>query len=105
MPQQVRIIAGPRDHSWDSFIADLVTSRGYGHEREYVGVVSEQRAEEIRRKLRTAGKHHGVSVRVFWKPCKGCKSGGADCAYHVCYTAFDPAAARAWKARQSQRRR
>lgn len=104
MPQQVRIIAGSRDQSWDAFIADLVAQRGYGHEREYVGITDERRAEEVRRKLRTAGRHHGVSVRSFWKPCKGCAQGGADCAYHVSYTAFDPAAARAWKARQARRR-
>lgn len=103
MPSQVRIISGPRDQSWDRYIARLIQERGYGHEREYVGIADERRADEVRRKLRTAGKHHGVSVKAFWKACGGCDA-GEDCAYHVSYTAYDPASARAYKDRQARRR-
>jgi hypothetical protein len=96
-----RIIAGPRDTSWDNFIAQLVTERGYGHEREYVGITTEDRADEVRRKLRTAGRHQGVSVKAFWRPCNGCEHGGPDCAYHVHYTAYHPDAARRYKGQQA----
>jgi hypothetical protein len=103
LPSQVRIISGPRDESWDRYILRLVREAGFGHEREYVGITGEKRAEEIRRKLRTAARHQGVAGKVFWKPCTGCSEGGPDCAYHVCYTVYDPAAARAYKGRQAAR--
>lgn len=104
MPSQVRIISGPRDESWDRYIARLVQERGFGHEREYVGISDEKRANEVRRKLCTAGRHHGVSVKAFWQPCGGCEHGGPDCAYHVSYTAYDRDSARAYKDRQARRR-
>jgi hypothetical protein len=100
VPDKVRIIAGPRDETWDQFIADLAT-RGYGHERQYVGIATEERADQVRRKLRTAGKHQGVAVKAYWRECGGCEAGGPDCAYHVHYTIYDPAAARRYKARQA----
>ena len=104
MPSQVRIISGPRDQSWDRYVARLIQERGFGHERHYVGITDEKRADEVRRKLRTAGRHHGVSIKAFWLPCKGCEHGGPDCAYHVSYTAYDLASARAYKGQQARRR-
>lgn len=104
MPSPVRIISGPRDESWDRYIRRLVDERGYDHERQYVGIEHEQRAREVRGKLRTAGRHQGVSVKAYWKPCSGCDQGGPSCAYHVFYSAFDLAAARRYKAQQSRRR-
>lgn len=104
MPSQVRIIAGPRDESWDRYIARLVQEAGFGHEREYFGITDEKRAETVRRKMRTAGRHHGVSVKAYWRPCNGCDAGGEDCAYHVFYTAYDLASARAYRDRQARRR-
>lgn len=101
MPSQVRIIAGPRDTSWDSYIRKLADERGFGHEREYVGVADEKRARSVRSKLVTAGRHQGVSVKAYWKPCSGCEHGGGDCAYHVCYTIYKRDAARRYKARQA----
>jgi hypothetical protein len=102
VPSQVRIISGPRDQSWDRYILRLIQERGFGHEREYVGIADEHRAETVRKKLRTAARHQGVSAKVFWRPCKGCKDGGPDCAYHVLYTAYDPAAAREYKNRAAR---
>ena len=105
MPDQVRIISGPRDGSWDRFVQELVEERGFGHEREYFGCTTKERAEEVRRKLRTAGRNHlGVSMKVYWKECQGCENGGDDCAYHVFYTAYHPAVARTYKQKQSRRR-
>jgi hypothetical protein len=103
VPTQARIIAGPRDTSWDAYIRRLVDERGYGHEREYFGCTTRERADEVRRKLRTAGRHLGVSVRAFWRECTGCAAGGDDCAYHVHYAVFHPEMARQYKARQARR--
>lgn len=103
MPDRVRIIAGPRNIDFDDYIRDLVEERGYGKEREYVGCTTRERAEEIRRRLRMAGKHLGVSVKAFWAECGGCKPGGDSCAYHVRYTAYHPDVARAYKSRQTRR--
>lgn len=105
MPDQVRIISGPRDGSWDRFIQELVDQHGFGHEREYFGITTKERAEIVRRKLRTAGKNHlGVSIKAYWRECQGCELGGDDCAYHVFYTAYHPAVARSYKQKQSRRR-
>lgn len=101
LPSPVRIISGPRDESWDRYIRRLVDERGYGHERTYVGVADEQRARIVRSKLRTAGRHQGVSVKAYWQACGGCGDGGPSCAYHVNYSVFDQAAARRYKARQA----
>lgn len=105
MPSPVRIISGPRDESWDRYIRRLVDERGFGHEREYYGIETEDRARTVRSKLRTAGRHQGVSVRAFWRQCGGCDNGGPSCAYHVHYACFTAAAARAYKARQARQPR
>lgn len=110
MPSQVRIISGPRNTSFDHFIADLVEQDGYGSERNYFGITSQERADEVRRRLRQAGRHLGVSVKAFWYGCTGCQNGGHDCRFHVSFTAYDPGEARRYKAgkaaqQQATRRR
>lgn len=101
MPSQVRIIAGPRNTSFDSFIRDLVQQDGYAAERTYFGITDQDRAETVRRRMKRAGTHLGVSVKAFWKPCTGCEHGGKECRFHVYYSAYDPAAAREYKQQQS----
>lgn len=101
MPSKVRIIAGPRNTSFDSYIRDLVEQDGFGVERTYFGITKPERAEEVRRRMKRAGSHLGVSVKAFWSECKGCKNGGADCRYHVSFTAYDPDDARRYKQQQS----
>ena len=44
MPSKVRIIAGPRNTSFDSYIRDLVSQEGYGAERTYFGITDQDRA-------------------------------------------------------------
>ncbi|MDA8316532.1 MAG: hypothetical protein M0010_15385 [Actinomycetota bacterium] len=88
MPDRVRIIAGPRRVSFDSYVERLVSERGYGVEREYFGVETAERADEVRRGLRQAGRHLTVAVRAYYRPCKGCAKGGKSCAFHVFFTAF-----------------
>lgn len=103
MPHKVRIIAGPRNQDWDDYVRKLVEERGYAHERHYVGVPTQERADEVRRRLRAAGRHLGVAMKVFWSECNGCEHGGQECAYHVRYTAYHPDDARKYKSRQSRR--
>lgn len=100
MPHQVRIIAGPRNTDFDDYIRKLVEDRGYGVEREYVGVTTQERAEEVRRRMRTAGRHLAVAVKAYWNECQGCDAGGPECAYHVKFTAYRPEDARRYKSRR-----
>lgn len=102
MPTQVRIIAGPRDKSFDHFIQELLDEDGFGVEREYFGIEDQSRADLVRRKLRTAGRHLDVSVKAFWAECQGCPNGGPTCRYHVKFTAYDPDEARKYMERKGQ---
>lgn len=97
--QQVRFIAGPRNRDHDGLIRDLIGQEGYGRQREYFGVEDADRAEQLRKGIRQAGRQLGVSMKVFWKECGGCNNGGPDCRYHICYTAYKPDAAKAYRAR------
>jgi hypothetical protein len=102
MADRVRYVMR-KDETWDAYVRDLVADRGYGKERTYVGVVDQKRANEIRQKLRTAGRHQGVSVKVFYRECtnKRCPA-GTDCRYHVSYTAYRGEDARRYKDRLSK---
>ena len=100
MPSKVRIIAGPRNRDYDDYISDLVEQEGYGRERQYFGCVTQEEADKVRKGLRQAGRHLGVSVKAFWVECQGCELGGPSCAYHVKFSAYHPDAARDYKARQ-----
>lgn len=105
MPHQVRIIAGPRNTSFDGHITELIQQEGYGAERIYFGVTNQDRAEKIRRGMRQAGRHLGHSVKAFWEPCSGCKNGGRDCRFHIRYSAYDPEEAKRYKAQQATKAR
>lgn len=104
MPDQVRFIQ-KKESRFDAYVAELVSAKGYGKERAYAGVPDKDQAEKIRRALRTAGRHVGVSVKAFWEPCSkpGRCPAGKECRYHVRYAAFAPEAARAYRARQARR--
>lgn len=101
MPSKVRIIAGTRNRAWDSYIKDAIDAGDWERERDYFGITNPERADEVRRRLRQAGRHLSVSVKAFWYGCDGCKNGGPDCRYHVSYTIYDPAKARRYKAGQA----
>lgn len=105
MATKVRIIAGPRNTSFDDHIRKLVEEEGFGRERQYFGIEDPERAEVVRRRMRTAGQHLGVSIKAFWKECTGCANGGPSCRFHVYYTAYDPAVARDYKSKQPGRKR
>jgi len=94
---QRRIIAGPRNTNFDRYIADLVRDRGYGFERVWHGVDDQHRADQLRRRLKQAGRHLGISVKAYWLEISGCPLSGGKCPYHVYYTAYDKPAARAYK--------
>lgn len=97
---QRRIIAGPRNRNFDRYISDLIRQRGYGSERTWHAIPDQRRADQIRRRLQQAGQHIGVSVKAFWQPGNGCTAAPGGCAFHVHYTAYDPAAARIYKRNQ-----
>jgi hypothetical protein len=101
MPSKVRIIAGPRNTSFDSYIRDLIAQDGYGKERTYFGITDQDRADKVRRAMRQAGKHLNLSVKAFWQPCSGCRNGGRDCRFHVLYSAYDPGEAKRYKEQQA----
>lgn len=107
MPQQVRMpryISQRNSSSWDDIIKALVQAGKWGQENTYFGIGTEERAQEVYRKLKTAASHQGVARKVFWLQCSGCKEGGADCRYHVSFTIYDMETARAYKAQQQQAR-
>lgn len=100
MPSKVRIIS-KKDESWDSFVRDLVESEGFGKERTYFGIEEIGRADEVVRKLRTAGRNHlRVGMKVYSRQCKGCPEGGDSCRYHVLFTAYDISEAQAFMERK-----
>jgi hypothetical protein len=104
VPDRVRIIAGPRKVSFDSYIERLVSERGYGVERIYFGIESEERAGEVRRALRQAGRHLTVAVRAYYRACGGCDKGGKACGFHVFFTAFPLDDARRYMEKKKPRR-
>lgn len=95
-----RYISQRNSSSWDDIIRG-VTGK-LGEENSYFGIVTEERADEVRRKLRTAAKHQGYASRVYYYPCTGCKDGGKECRYHVSFTLYDLETARAYKAQQQR---
>lgn len=104
MPDKVRMIQR-KDLRFDDYVRKLVSEKGWGHERAYAGVASQEEADEIRRKLRAAGAHVGVSVKAFWERCPRPKScpAGESCRFHIRYTAYKIEDARRYKAGQSRR--
>jgi hypothetical protein len=101
MPSKVRIIS-KRDDSFDHFIESLVNEDGFGAERTYFGITTQERANEVRNKLKTAGRHHEVSVKAYWNECGGCPEGGPECRFHVLFTAYEPDKAKAYMATKAQ---
>ena len=101
MPSKVRIISKP-NRDYDDYISRLVEEEGYGRERTYFGITTRERAEAVRRGMKTAGRHLGVAVKSYWKECQGCPEGGESCAYHVKFTTYHPDAAKKYKERQAK---
>lgn len=93
-----------RDKSYDQYIEDVIRDGAWGIESEYVGLETQEAAEIVRQKMRTAGNHMNppVAVKAFWRECKGCKVGGPDCRFHVSFTVYDKDKARAYRARMDK---
>jgi hypothetical protein len=105
VPSQVRIIQQRNSRQWDELVDDVLVREAHGQEHEYFGITDPDRADKIRRALRTAARRKGVGAKVYWNECKGCTNGGAECRYHVKYTLYDMAVARQYKADQAASRR
>lgn len=106
MPSQVRIISRRNSAQWDDLVRDALSR--LGEEHDYFGVTTQARADEVRRKIRTAAKRQGLGAKVFWKECPNpgnCSDGGPDCQFHTYYTLYNMELARAYKAQQAQQRR
>jgi hypothetical protein len=101
MAGKARVIAGPRNTSFDHYVEDVLARGGWGQEQDYFGIEDIDRADFIRRKLRMAGQHMDppVAVKAYWHECAGCNNGGPRCRYHVKFTIYDMAKAREFKTR------
>jgi hypothetical protein len=97
---RIRYVTRTRTTTFDHFVADLVEQRGFGHERFYFGIETEEGARLVRRGLRRGAAHLGVSIRSFWEACSGCDLGGDECRYHVRFAAFTPEEARRYGRRK-----
>ncbi len=106
MPDQVRFIQH-KETRYDAYVAELVSAKGYGKERHYAGISDRDQAESVRKALRQAGRHVGVSVKSYWEPCPnpGRCPAGKECRWHVRYSAYRQEDARAYKERISRRAR
>lgn len=105
MPNQVRIIQQRNSRQWDELVSDVIARGALGQEHDYFGITDPERADRIRRALRTAAKRQQHGARVYWNECKGCVNGGPDCRYHVFYTLYDMETARQYKANQAAAKR
>jgi hypothetical protein len=87
---------------FEQYIRDLIDRRGLRVEGSYYhGITSVSRARQVRQAFRDAGRSLEVAVKAYWTECPGCAQGGPACRYHVHYTAYDLAEARA--VRQARR--
>ena len=105
MPSQVRFIQARNSAQWDELVRQVLNGNRLGVEHDYFGIVNEDRADRVRRCIRTAAKHLGAGCKAYWKPCPApgaCPHGGPDCKYHVYYTIYDMDAARKYKAEQAK---
>lgn len=106
MPNQVRIISPRNSAAWDELVTTLIDAGSWGKEQTYFGCTTQERADKVRRALRTAARRTGTAtMKAFWYECRGCNDGGPDCRYHVSFTLYDMDKARAYKARQAATRR
>lgn len=105
MPSQVRIISPRNSAEWDHLVRGLIDGGKLGQEQTYGGIASEERADTVRKKIRTAARKADVASKVFWKPCDqpGKCGFGADCTHHVYITLYSMDAGREYKAKQAQR--
>ena len=103
MPSQVRIISRPNSREWDDIIDRAVKNNAWREENTYWTTDGEARADDIRKKLRTAGRHLGVAVKAYYAPCpdRGHCRHNAECTHHVYYTIFPLEEAREYKRKQA----
>jgi hypothetical protein len=103
VPSQVRIISPKNSQQWGDLVRDVTDAGRWEEEIVYGGITSQERADKIRRALRTAAKKCGVGSKVYWNECDSpgrCKF-GADCAFHTKFTFYDLDKARKYKAQQA----
>ncbi|MHB1595378.1 MAG: hypothetical protein ACYCO9_16345 [Streptosporangiaceae bacterium] len=104
MPSQVRIISPRNSAEWDRLVQSVVASGQLRQEHTYGGCGSEERADKVRRAIRTAAKHLGHAAKVYWNECDspGSCAFGDDCTHHVKFSIFSLDEGRAHMASRSQ---
>jgi hypothetical protein len=103
MPTQVRIISARNSAEWDRLVHGILTSGQLGKEQTYGGCTTQERADKVRRCIRTAARRQDVASKVYWRPCDtpGKCQFGADCTHHVYITLYEMEGARQYKATQA----
>ncbi len=104
MATQVRIISRRNSAEWDHLVSDVIERGALGIEHDYFGCTSQERADSVRRHIRTAARRAEHGAKVFWKECPtpgACANGGPSCTHHVYYTLYDMDVARQYKAQQA----
>lgn len=105
MPTQVRIISRRNSAEWDSLVADVLDRGALAVEHDYFGCTTKERADVVRRHIRTAARRAEHGAKVYWKECPtpgACENGGPSCTHHVYYTLYDMDVARQYKAKQAE---
>lgn len=107
MPSQVRIISPKNSAQWDDLVRSVTGGGRLRAEHTYGGITSNERADRVRRCIRTAAKKAGYASKVYWTECPaaGKCPFGSDCAYHCNFTLFDLEEGRQYKASQVQQPR
>jgi hypothetical protein len=107
MPSQVRIISPRNSAEWDRLVQSVIDAGQLRHEHTYGGISGEERADKIRRAIRTAAKHLGHASKVYWTECDspGSCAFGDDCTHHVRFSIFSLDEGRQHMASRSQQQR
>ena len=107
MPSQVRIISPKNSAQWDDLVRSVISAGKLRDEHTYGGITNNERADRVRRCIRTAAKKAGYASKVYWTECDaaGKCAFGADCAYHCNFALFDLQEGREYKAKMAQQRR
>lgn len=107
MPSQGQMWSRRNSKGWDDLLQRMVDAKLYHQERPYVGIVTEDEADRVRRAMATAGKRRtDASVKAYWKECGGCgctADDGSAGRYHVMITLYYPDEALRYKQQQRPR--
>ena len=108
MPTQARIISKRNSPDWDVKVTAWLEEYGYDNEQVYGGIEGEDRADEVRKKIKTAARRAGFTAKTYWNVCNAAPGKcpyDPKCTHHVKFSFYDPEVARQYKTKQAQRQR